>query len=387
MKRHVVTPRPNWQEKAEEVGFTYHTAGKMAPGDGTYWDESVAYEFSLAEVEEIEAATEEVHARCMDAADRIINDRPLMTSIGIPEFYHDYIQWSWACQDPTLYGRFDFAYDGKGPPKMLEYNADTPTMVIETALVQWFWLQSERYGADQFNSLHEKLLDRLKEIKPLMPLGEAFYFASHRDNEEEKQTCIYLQDLAKQAGYDSRWIGIEDIGILNGEFVDLDDRPVRYWFKLYPWEWLFTDGSADPAFAQQLVSVKSGIMEPIWKCVLSNKGLLPVLHEMFPDHPNILPCYWSADRFGRQAYVAKPLLSREGANIEMVVDGRIIAKTDGKYHGKKIFQQKADLFNQDGNFAVIGSWMVGNQAAGMIIRDHDREIVQDLSRVVPHWFT
>ncbi len=382
MRRHTMQARPNWRDRAEEVGFTFHTSGNPSQGgDGTYWDETVAYEFTSAEIDELEAATEEVHARCLDAVDRVFNDRELMTRMGIPADYHDYIQWSWARNDPTLYGRFDFAYDGKGPPKMLEYNADTPTMVIESAMMQWFWLQDERRGADQFNSLHERLTERFTEIRVLMPPGEPFYFAGFGDNEEERQTCVYLQDLATQAGLDARFINLGDIGWLNNQFVDLEDRPIKYWFKLYPWEWMFSD-----EFGQHTRADVSGIVEPIWKCILSNKGILPVLHEMFPDHPNILPAYWTAAEAGGSDYVAKPMLSREGANISIVSNGREVASTDGKYHGHRIYQQRARLFHQDGHHAVIGSWVVGNKPAGIIIRDSAREIVQDTSRVVPHWF-
>jgi glutathionylspermidine synthase len=382
MKRHVVTPRTDWMARAEEVGFTYHTAGVQGPrGEGTYWDESIAYEFTSAEVDELEAATEDLHARCLDAVDRVFKDRDLMLRMGIPSDYHDYVQWSWARQDPSLYGRFDLAYDGKGPPKMLEYNADTPTMVIETGLMQWFWLQDVRRGADQFNSLHEKFIDRFTEIRIQMPVGEPLYFAGYRENAEESQTCRYLQDLATQAGITTKFIDLEEIGWLDGRFVDMEDRPIRYWFKLYPWEWMFTD-----EFGKNTRSDCSGILEPVWKCILSNKGILPVLWEMFPDHPNLLPSTWTADAQPTGSYVSKPMLSREGSNIDLYQDGRVIESTDGVYYGHRIFQQKANLFEQDGNHAVIGSWIVGNRAAGMIVRDTPHMIVQDLSRVVPHWF-
>lgn len=130
MKRHTITPRDNWQGVVEEQGFTYHTAGQAgASGEGTYWDESVAYEFTAQEIDVLEDATNEVHARCLDTVDHIFKNPELMTRMGIPPLYHEYIKWTWARQDPSLYGRFDFAYDGVNPPKMLEYNADTPTMV------------------------------------------------------------------------------------------------------------------------------------------------------------------------------------------------------------------------------------------------------------------
>jgi len=381
MKRHVVKPRANWTERAEEIGFTYHTAGLPADGgDGTYWDESVAYEFTAAEVDELEAATEECHDRCIEAVDRVFKDTDLMKKMGIPVLYHDYIQWSWARQDPSLYGRFDFAYDGKSLPKMLEYNADTPTMVIESALMQWFWLQDTHKGCDQFNSLHEKLQERFGELRTIMTPGERFYFAGYEENEEERQTCRYLQDLATQAGMDTDFIDLAKIGWLDGKFVDLEDRQIKYWFKLYPWEWM-----TDDDFGSYTRNDVSGIVEPVWKMILSNKGILPILHEMFPDHPNILPAKWTAEEMTTD-YVAKPLLSREGANIDIVSSGQVVDKTDGIYQGRRIYQQRANLFKQDGNHAVIGSWVVGNKSAGMIVRDHDREIVRDRSRVVPHWF-
>lgn len=381
MKRHQVVPRANWQERADEVGFTYHTAGIPAEGgDGTYWDESVAYEFTAAEVDVIEEATEELHFRCLDAVDRIVANEELMLRMEIPQEYHDYIRRSWQRQDPFLYGRFDLAYDGSAPPKMLEYNADTPTMIIESALMQWFWLQDKYPSADQFNSLHEKLLERLGDIRSLMPAGVPFYFAGYAENAEENQTCRYLQDLAVQAGLDARFIDLSDIGWIDNRFVDLDGHDMRFWFKLYPWEWMFKDD-----FGRYTVTDCSGIVEPVWKSVLSNKGILPILHEMFPDHPNILPAKWTTQEMAGD-YVAKPLLSREGANIDIVSGGRTIDSTDGIYQGRRIYQQRANLFRWDGNHAVIGSWVVGNRAAGMIVRDHDREIVRDRSRVVPHWF-
>ena len=144
---------------------------------------------------------------------------------------------------------------------------------------------------------------------------------------------------------------------------------------------MFTD-----EFGEHTREDVSGIVEPIWKCVLSNKGILPVLHEMFPNHPNILPAHWEDAPLKNTAYVSKPMLSREGANITVFEQGKEVARTDGKYHGHKIYQERASLFRQDGHYAVIGSWVVGNKSAGIIVRDSGEEIVRDLSRVVPHWF-
>lgn len=383
MKRHVISVRDNWTERAQEVGFTYHTAGrKSESGSGTYWDESVAYEFTEAEVDELEDATQELHARCLDAVDKVVHDPELMTRMGIPVQFHDYILRSWQRSDPSLYGRFDLAYDGASAPTMLEYNADTPTMIIETALMQWFWLQDVKPGQDQFNSLHEKLLERLQQIGTLMPKSQPLYFTGYEGNEEEHQTCLYLCDLAQQAGLQSEFMDLSKIGWTGSEFVTEQMEPMKFWFKLYPWEWMFQD-----EFGAHTCLDSAGILEPVWKSVLSNKGILPILYEMFPDHPNILPAYWTADPFHSQSYVAKPMLSREGANIQMVENGQVVAETPGIYQGAKIFQKKAATFTDGAHRAIIGSWVVGDQPAGMIIRDHDQLIVQDVSKVVPHWFS
>lgn len=409
MKRHQIAPRPNWQEKAEEVGFTYHTCGKESEdGDGTYWDESIAYEFSMEEVEELEVATEECQARCMDLVEKVVNQPELMTKIGIPSQFHKAIKQSWDADDCTLYGRFDFAYTGKGSPQMLEYNADTPTMVIETALMQWFWLQDVKPNYDQFNSLHEKLIEQFKYIKNRMTPGELFYFAGYEGNLEEHQTCRYFEDVATQAGLHCQFIDLGSIGWNGANFVDTQNREMKYWFKLYPWEWMMDD-----QFGQYLSQKSSGIVEPIWKTILSNKGMLPLLYEMFPDHPNILPASFEnnlptsdmdwfnfesratvqeLEAYGRGEinigdFVVKPMLSREGANIDLIQNGKLVKKTSGDYTGPRIYQKRAELYQKDGAYAVIGSWIVGDEAAGMIIRDHNQEIVQDTSKVVPHWIS
>lgn len=43
-------------------------------------------------------------------------------------------------------------YDGKGPPKMLEYNADTPSMIIESGALQEDWFGEVGSKNDNGNS-------------------------------------------------------------------------------------------------------------------------------------------------------------------------------------------------------------------------------------------
>ncbi|HLP77070.1 MAG TPA: glutathionylspermidine synthase family protein, partial [Candidatus Paceibacterota bacterium] len=127
MKRHRCQPRENWRAKAEEIGFTYHSHEQ-----GPYWDESACYELTAGEVDSLEAAANELHRLCTDAAEAIIR-RGWWPRLGIPEIAVPSIVKSWERDDFSLYGRFDLSFDGVGEPKMLEYNADTPTALVEAA--------------------------------------------------------------------------------------------------------------------------------------------------------------------------------------------------------------------------------------------------------------
>ena len=153
MQRHRCHPRPAWRKKVTEVGLTYHSHEA-----GPYWDESACYEFSAPEIDALESAAHSLHYLCIDAAEAVIRNG-WWERLGIPALAVPSILRSWERDDFSLYGRFDFAFDGHGPPKLLEYNSDTPTALVEAAVAQWFWLQETRPDADQFNSIHERLIE------------------------------------------------------------------------------------------------------------------------------------------------------------------------------------------------------------------------------------
>ena len=131
MRRKSCLPRSEWQLEVEALGLTWHTHADGSP----YWDESACYVFSAAEVDALEEATGDLHRLCMQAVDHVISHNRF-EEIGIPPAAIPLIQRSWQEKAPSLYGRFDLAYDGVNPPKMLEYNADTPTSLLEAAVIQ-----------------------------------------------------------------------------------------------------------------------------------------------------------------------------------------------------------------------------------------------------------
>ncbi|ELY4542204.1 glutathionylspermidine synthase family protein [Cronobacter sakazakii] len=392
MLRHHTPVRPDLARIAHEHGFHFHIID-----DEIYWDESRAYRFTLRQIEEqIESPTAELHEMCLDVVDRAVRDARLLERLAIPELYWDAIAQSWKDRDPSLYGRMDFVWTGQGPVKLLEYNADTPTSLYESAYFQWQWLEDARRqgviprDADQFNSLQEKLIARLAEIATPEPL----YFSCCQESEEDRGTVLYLEDCARQAGLETRFIYIEEIGLgLGGVLTDLDDNVIRQAFKLYPLEWMMRDDNG-PLLCKRA----ERWYEPLWKSILSNKGLLPLLWAQFPGHPNLLPA-WFNDDFARErhdvaqalagyaGYVRKPLFSREGGNVTLFDNAdKVLAHEEGDYGNEPVIWQAFQALPRFGDsYTLLGSWIVGDEPAGIGIREDVSLITKDTSRFIPHY--
>ena len=374
MERIVTPPRFDWQERAESYGMAYHTI------DGQpYWDETAYYSFTSSEIDELEAATGELHELCIKAAEHVITHR-LYDRLTIPPQAVPLIERSWDNDEPSIYGRFDLAYDGLSPPRMLEYNADTPTALLEASVIQWFWLKDRFPEADQFNSIHEKLIEGWKDQKQY--IDEPLYFACVKDAPEDLGNLEYLRDTAIQAGLQTEQVFVEDLGFdsVNTDYVDTNDRVVSSIFKLYPWEWLINE-----FFGRYLEKSGLFLIEPAWKMILSNKGILPILWELNPRHPNLLESSFDAGHFCDN-YVSKPLLSREGGNIS-VHRGGTVQEFEGSYGGRGfVFQELARIPCFGGNYPVIGSWVIHGEPAGIGIREDTGEVTTNTSRFVPHLF-
>jgi len=374
VKRIASTPRPDWQKTVEAQGFHFHSV------DGRpYWDESAYYQFTSAEIDVLEAATYELDKLCLAAVQHVQDHPDRLRDFNIPLEWLDFIARSWESDEVTIYGRFDLAFDGNAPPKLLEYNADTPTGLLEAAVIQWYWLKDQHPDCDQFNSIHEQLIEAWKRYETAMN-GSMMYFSS-MDNLEDFTTVSYLQDTAVQAGLNARYIQCEDIGwhAMRGVFTDLDENEVCQIFKLYPWEWLLRD-----RFANQVMMARTKWIEAPWKMILSNKAILAVLWELFPDHPNLLRATFDPMK---DSFVRKPVLSREGANILIQTGGQTVIETPGKYQGPYVYQQYQPLPGFAGNRPVIGSWMVNGYACGIGIREDQSLVTGNLSRFVPHLFS
>lgn len=345
-----------------------------------YWDESACYRFTTAEIDMLDDTTAELQEICIAAADHVIRNNRF-AELRIPPEWVPIIVRSWEDDEPSVYGRFDLCYDGVNPPKLLEYNADTPTALLEASVVQWFWLKDIHPEADQFNSIHEKLIAFWQS--GAIGTDQLVHFSCVRDHPEDLGNTEYLRDTAIQGMVATRPIYIDEIGWASDSrcFVDNYNELISTLFKLYPWEWLIRE-----EFGPYLREARIRLLEPAWKMLLSNKGILPILWQLNQGHPNLLEATF-AEGVLRNNYVRKPFFSREGANIKLCRDGRI-TESDGVYGEEGyIFQRYAPLPQFDGNYPVIGSWVIAGDPAGIGIREDRSEITTDRSRFIPHYFS
>ena len=376
MRRRYIEARPDWRTRVEDQGLLFHSVDKGESPPQPYWSEGVYYEFSVAEIDAIETATAEVHGMCLDAVESVIDGRRY-AEIGVPDLAIPWIERSWTEDPPSIYGRMDFAFGPDGVPKLLEYNADTPTSLLEGAVIQWTWLTERFPQLDQWNAVHELLIARWREITPRLD-GDLVHFGCI-ENIEDEMTIGYLRDTASQAGLRSVGISMDDIGWDEGlgTFVDLEGQAIRNLFKLYPWEGLLEDD-----FGSLIARVPSLCwVEPAWKMVLSTKGILPILWELFPGHPNLLEASREPLAVG---WVRKPLHGREGSNVTIAAPG-VSTDTGGPYDGDGfVYQAYADLGEHDGMRPVIGSWLIGDRPAGLGIRETPGYVTDNTACFVPH---
>jgi glutathionylspermidine synthase len=373
MKRNTTRPRNNWQQVVEKIGFGFHTSNVP------YWDESVYYSFSMNEVLQIEKATATLWDMCLSAVQYVI-DKQLYAKFGIPDYIIPVIERSWNEDHPAIYGRFDLCYKN-GHIKMLEFNADTPTSLFEAGVVQWYWLQDFDADKDQFNSIHEKLVDYWKYLKSYL-YREPLYFSCMKNTLEDFTTTQYMRDCAIQGGLETDFIFLEEIGWDSERkiFVDNDEVGIKNIFKLYPWEMIL-----DETFGPNIPQDKNASLwiEPSWKMLLSSKAILPILWKLFPSHELLLESYFEKNAL--MSFVEKPIWSREGSNILIYENGEKKLETRGDYGNiKSIYQELFTLPDFDGRYPVIGSWIIGQEPAGIGIRESDTLITTNTSRFVPH---
>ncbi len=422
MQRINSTPRPNWEDIVRGQGLVYSKSHKP---DGTvyqYWQEGRYYAFASDEITILEGATATLFDMCVEAGDYIVGNPEIMRKMGIPEFAWPQIIKTWNDEPAyqSVYGRFDFCFDGVNPPKAYEFNADTPTCLTES-LVQWDWRTDVKPTEDQWNSIWEKLVAgwtrNLALIEKKLGFKPKVYFAysSYEESGEDAFNTATLMFACQEAGYETELIFVEDIELGENDkrfyHGDGQDRThIDVIFKLYPWEFIVYEDFGKAIFADmERIGKRNAIGEyaggTIWieapyKMLWSNKGLMAVLWKLFGDSASpsydpekarfLIPTWFEGEQPpDLKTYVRKPLLGREGANVEIVIDGVKSVEIPGDYGDSWVIQEFTPLptFNDESGtpwHPVIGAWVIDGDPAGMALRESHGYVTDNLSYFAPH---
>ncbi|EAL3841934.1 glutathionylspermidine synthase family protein [Campylobacter upsaliensis] len=362
----------------ESIGFSWHT-----DEDGSDYLDNKLICVSKNEANAYYEAANELYDMFVAAAQNVIdNDR--FDELGIPFNLIDAIKMSWENEVHWhLYGRFDFAggLDGK-PIKLIEFNADTPTSLFESAILQWAMLKQNNLDEHlQFNSIYESLMDNFKRLITLDESVEEFeehyrgwkiLFSSVAGNKEEELTTKLLAHIAKDAGFECDFAYVDEVEF-GEEGIFKNGVNYEYWFKLIPWEEIaIEEGELAMLLTQIMRNQKAIILNPAYTLLFQSKGILKILWELYPNHPLLLES--SYEPLQGKDFVKKPMFGREGANISIIKDDVKLQENIGPYgNNKMIYQQYYELNSSENEYYQAGVFFayegcgLGFRKGGLII--------------------
>ena len=383
--------KPLTDDYLESIGFSWHT-----DSDNSSY---VSDEIVIINEEEANAyyeACNELYDMFAQAGQHVI-DNDLFHEINIPFNLIEMIKESWENDVHWhLYSRFDLAggIDGK-PIKLIEFNADTPTSLFETAIIQWAMLKANGLDeAKQFNNLYEALKDNFKRIITLdtdvekfeeyyANLGWKILFSSISSSSEDINTTKLLEHIASEAGFNTDFEFIENVQF-NDDGIFKDEESFEFWFKLIPWENIAIEESELALILTEIIKEKKAIIfNPAYSLMFQSKGFMKVLWDLYPNHPLLLET--SFEPLDNKKQVEKRCFGREGANTKIInSDGSIDVETPGDYEGHKaIYQEYVELPTDDQGKTYQAGVFFAYEACGLGFRRGEK-ILNNMSKFVGH---
>jgi glutathionylspermidine synthase len=373
----------------QKIGFYWYQTPETPP--------YIADELIVISPEEGDAyyrAAAELYDLFIEAAQHVIDHR-LYDQLDIPPSLIEMIEKTW--DDDAhfhLIGRFDLAGGLDGQPiKLIEFNADTPSLIFEVALIQWLLLRHNELDEErQFNRLYETLKESFLKTKSRhrnfgkvdSPIPCALFSCFNLGKEDENTTRL-LEEIAYEAGFITSFEYIDDVffsdekGIISPEGESFD-----YWYKLVPYELMTVE---EPHLVEILTNIirrqQAVLLNPPYALLFQSKGILKVLWELFPDHPLLLET--AREPSPGKSWVEKKTFGREGANIRILDHtGQELAGTPGDYDRyRAVYQKFAELpRDSEGRLYQAGVFF-SCEPCGLGFR-RERGIIRNFSQFVGH---
>lgn len=350
-------------EYLESIDFVWHT-----DEDNTSYIANEIVEVSYDEAQAYAQACNELYEMYCEAGEYVIKNN-LFHELNIPFNLVDVIKKSWENDVHWhLYGRFDLAGGIDGHPiKLIEFNADTPTSLFETAVIQWAMLKQNGLDeASQFNNLFDALKDNFKRIITLdsdvekfeeyyKDLGWKILFSSIQGSAEDENTTKLLQHIANEAGFNTDFEYMEHVQF-SDDGIAKENTNFEFWFKLIPWEDIGIEESELALLLTEIIeNQKAIVFNPAYTLMFQSKGFMKILWDLYPNHPLLLETSFEPLQGKKQ--VEKKCFGREGANVKIIAsDGSIELENGGEYENhKSIFQEYVEFPQDDnGNYYQAG---------------------------------
>ncbi len=386
MRRVMMKPRADWRPGLRKYPF-----GVRAMNAGASWREDAVYAFSASQIDLIESVADELHGMAREAVRAAVEGR-LFAQLGIRGEVARLLESSWSDywaggrlneRAGALVGRLTLAYDGRDSIKLLGCNYDTGEGLFAASIIQRNWREALAADADQFNGLHEALVERWEELAAGLPSRARVHLACATPDPMREGELVYLAATAAEAGIDTHLLPLQSVGWDNRRFLDDDGQPITWLAKIYPWE-----GLAGDAFVHKLRSGGMSVLAPLWCWLMSNHGLLPMLWRLHPQHPNLCRAAFDpADLGASDALTVRSLFGLDDAPQRMSEQGRLVY--DGGpagIPGASVWLETPPGFEQDGVHAVLHAWIVGDKCLGMSVRESEDPRVGSGAAMVPHLF-
>ena len=354
--------------------------------------------------EELERATNELHALFMHATEHVLGDDALLERFNIPRVIWPRIHQSWNNRrNEMITGRFDFAMSRNGL-KVYEYNCDSASCHMDAGKVQGLW--AEHFGCDVGEDPGEHLLADLVTAWKDSEVDGVLHVMIDRDP-EELYHALYIKQALDAAGIENKLIeGIAGLAWADsGEIVDRDGVPIRWVWKTWAWETAldqiraeceddeermrnFEPGAkrnAPPRLVDVLLRPEVMVFEPLWTLIPSNKAILPILWKLFTNQRYLLNTdYELTDEIRQCGYAQKPIVGRWGSNISLFDENdEILEETSGRFQkGNQIYQTYFPLPVLEGSNVQICTFTAGGTYAGSCVRIDPSLIISKDSDVV-----
>lgn len=371
------------------------------------WDHLYGEEYALAEIHLITPSFRRELAQATAQLGQIFQrvtpvlqqaDDHLLGELGIPEEAWAAVRLPSALSQTTIVGRFDFAQTKEGL-KMLEFNSDTPTGIVEA-----FYVNEQLcrfYGVGNPNQANQQDIYRAfqqaaKEYEKAGFPTRRIFFSALDWHEEDAGTTRYLLE---QSGLEGRFVPLADLRVWQDRlYVLLGEEmvPVDLLYRLHALEKLAEemdeDGYPTGAHVLDLIARRRvAVINPPAAFLTQTKALQALiwsLHEAGQfwskaEHQIIdaymLPTYFENRFAGSAAYVTKPIYGREGGGVTLYDrQGEAIMRDQEESYWEQpmIYQKLVDLPKIEvgtlqGKYQgrlLWGSFLLGGKPSAIVAR-------------------